>query len=137
MKVSKMWVTSATVQLQPVAVSSLMAGGWGPQQLATELIDDLRQVFLAALAPELSAASGASLQRFVALAEAMKLARVVRSIEILGHSVGGITYRHYAHRAPLAFKAIMTLPQPTAFSALIHGHDDECPCCRRPFADAG
>ena len=23
------------------------------------------------------------------------------SIEILGHSVGGITYRHYAHRAPL------------------------------------
>src|SRR5436190_2493337 len=34
------------------------------------------------------------------------------SIEILGHSVGGITYRHYAHRAPLAFKAIMTLPLP-------------------------
>ena len=34
-----------------VAVSSLLAGGWGPQQLATELIDDLRQVFLAALAP--------------------------------------------------------------------------------------
>jgi triacylglycerol esterase/lipase EstA (alpha/beta hydrolase family) len=33
------------------------------------------------------------------------------SIEILGHSVGGITYRHYAHRAPLAFKAIMTIPQ--------------------------
>jgi hypothetical protein len=25
------------------------------------------------------------------------------SIEIPGHSVGGITYRHYAHRAPLAF----------------------------------
>jgi integrase len=59
------------------------------------------------------------------------------SVEILGHSVGGITYRHYAHRAPLAFKAIMTIPQPTAFSALIHGHDGECPCCRRPFADAG
>lgn len=59
------------------------------------------------------------------------------SVEILGHSVGGITYRHYAHRAPLAFKAIMTLPQPTAFSALIHGHEGECPCCRRRFADAG
>jgi hypothetical protein len=59
------------------------------------------------------------------------------SVEILGHSVRGITYRHYAHRAPLAFKAIMTLPQPTAFSVLIHGHDGECPCCRRPFADAG
>src|SRR5438477_9272917 len=49
------------------------------------------------------------------------------SVEIPGHSVGGITYRHYAHRAPLAFKAIMTLPQPTAFSALIHGHEGECP----------
>ena len=59
------------------------------------------------------------------------------SVEILGHSVGGITYRHYAHRAPLAFKAIMTIPQPTAFSALLHGHDGECPCCRRPYADAG
>lgn len=32
------------------------------------------------------------------------------SVEILGHSVGGSTYRHYAHRAPLAFKAIKTLP---------------------------
>jgi integrase len=58
------------------------------------------------------------------------------SVEILGHSVGGITYRHYAHRAPLAFKAIMTLPQPTAFSALMKGFDGECPCCRRQFADA-
>ncbi|HEY1651945.1 MAG TPA: DNA polymerase III subunit gamma/tau [Acidimicrobiales bacterium] len=70
-----------------VALSTLTAGGWGPQQLATEIIDDLRQVFLAALAPELSAASGAALQRFVALAEAMSLARVVRSIEILGHAL--------------------------------------------------
>jgi hypothetical protein len=31
----------------------------------------------------------------------------------------------------------MTIPQPTAFAALIHGHDGECPCCRRAFADAG
>jgi hypothetical protein len=59
------------------------------------------------------------------------------SIEmILGHSVAGITYQHYAHRAPLAFKAIMTLPQPTAFSAILNGHDGECPCCRRRFDDA-
>jgi hypothetical protein len=58
------------------------------------------------------------------------------SVEILGHSVGGITYRHYAHRAPLAFKAIMTIPQPTAFSALLKGCEGECPCCRRRFADA-
>jgi hypothetical protein len=47
------------------------------------------------------------------------------SVEILGHSVGGITYRHYAHQAPLAFKAIMTLPQPTAFAALARGFDGE------------
>jgi hypothetical protein len=59
------------------------------------------------------------------------------SVEILGHSVGGITYRHYVHRAPLAFRAIMTLPQPTAFTALLSGRDSECPCCRRRFADAG
>jgi triacylglycerol esterase/lipase EstA (alpha/beta hydrolase family) len=58
------------------------------------------------------------------------------SIEILGHSVGGITYRHYAHRSPLAFKAITTLPQPSAFRALVNGFDGECPCCRRAFADA-
>jgi integrase len=58
------------------------------------------------------------------------------SIEILGHSVAGVTYRHYAHRAPLAFKAIMTIPQPSAFAALVKGYDGECPCCRRPFADA-
>lgn len=58
------------------------------------------------------------------------------SIEILGHSIGGITYRHYAHRAPLAFKAIMTLPQPSAFMALLRGYDGQCPCCRRPFTEA-
>ncbi len=53
------------------------------------------------------------------------------SIEILGHSVAGVTYRHYAHRAPLAFRAITTLPQPSAFSA-----DENCPCCKRRFDDA-
>ena len=58
------------------------------------------------------------------------------SVEILGHSVGGITYRHYAHRAPLAYRAIMTLPQPSAFSAILRGGDSECPCYRRRFADA-
>src|SRR5580700_9621583 len=70
-----------------VALSALLAGGWGPQQLATELIDDLRQVFLAALAPELCTVSGPSLDRFRGVAEAMGLARVVRSMEILGHAL--------------------------------------------------
>jgi integrase len=58
------------------------------------------------------------------------------SVEILGHSAGGITYRHYAHRAPLAFRAILTLPQPSAFRALANGFDGQCPCCRRRFVDA-
>lgn len=58
------------------------------------------------------------------------------SIEILGHSIGGVTYRHYAHRDPLAFKAIMTIPQPLAFRALVKGFDGECPCCRRRFPQA-
>jgi hypothetical protein len=59
------------------------------------------------------------------------------SVEILGHPVGGITYRHYAHRAPVAFRAIITLPRPTAFQALVRGSGSECPFCRRRFADAG
>jgi DNA polymerase III subunit gamma/tau len=70
-----------------VALSSLFAGGWGPQQLATELIDDLRQVFLAALAPQLCAVSGPSLERYTSLAETMGLPRAVRSMEILGHAL--------------------------------------------------
>jgi DNA polymerase-3 subunit gamma/tau len=70
-----------------VGLSELSAGGWGPQQLATELVDDLRQVFLAALAPDLCAVSGEARGQFSALAESMGLARVVRSIEILGHSL--------------------------------------------------
>ena len=55
------------------------------------------------------------------------------SIEILGHSAGGITYRHYAHRAPLAFRAILSIPQPSAFKALAQGFEGQCPCCRRRF----
>jgi hypothetical protein len=57
------------------------------------------------------------------------------SVEILGHSVGGITDRHYAHRGPLAFRPIMTLPQPSGFSTFLKGNVGECPCCRRRFAD--
>jgi hypothetical protein len=58
------------------------------------------------------------------------------SVEIPGHSAGGVTNRRYVHLAPLAFKAIMTIPQPSAFSALSKGFDDECPCCMRRFNDA-
>jgi hypothetical protein len=45
--------------------------------------------------------------------------------------------RHSDHRAPLAFRAITTLPQPTAFLSLLRGKDGECPCCCRKFTDAG
>ena len=68
-------------------VSALLAEGWGPQQLATELVDDLRQVFLAALAPELCSASGAERAVLAELAHAMGLPRVVRSMELLGHAM--------------------------------------------------
>jgi hypothetical protein len=70
-----------------VSLSTLLARGWGPQQLATELVDDLRQVFLAVLAPELCAVSGPDRGEFAALAESMGLARVVRSMEILGRAL--------------------------------------------------
>jgi DNA polymerase-3 subunit gamma/tau len=70
-----------------VSVNALVADGWSPQQLATELVDDLRQTFLAALAPELCAVSGAQRSAFAKVAESMGLARVVRSMEILGHAL--------------------------------------------------
>lgn len=42
-------------------------------------------------------------------------------------------YLHYV--LDLWGRAIMTLPQPTAFSVLTRGFDGECPCCRRRFTD--
>jgi DNA polymerase-3 subunit gamma/tau len=70
-----------------VTLSELLARGWGPQQLATELIDDLRQGFLAALAPELCAVSGPEREPFTKLAESMGMARLVRAMEILGRAL--------------------------------------------------
>ena len=68
-------------------VSALLADGWGPQQLATELVDDFRQAFLAALAPDLCSVTGSQRSEFAALAQSMGLAHVVRCIEILGQSM--------------------------------------------------
>jgi DNA polymerase-3 subunit gamma/tau len=70
-----------------LSLSALMADGWGPQQLATELVDDFRQAFLAALAPDLCAVSGTQRASYAAVAETMGLARVVRSMEILGEAL--------------------------------------------------
>ncbi len=59
------------------------------------------------------------------------------SIEILGHSVGGVTYRHYAHRDPLAFRAITTFRSRRRSRDSAQGFDGECPCCRRAFEKTG
>ncbi len=69
-----------------VAVAALHESGWGPQQIATELVDDLRQAFLVALAPELCGAAGSERERVADQAARLGLARVVRAIETLGHA---------------------------------------------------
>jgi DNA polymerase-3 subunit gamma/tau len=70
-----------------VQLSALLASGWAPQQLATELVDDLRQVFLAVLAPELCTVTGTTRDQSAALAEQMGLPRVVRAMEALGQAL--------------------------------------------------
>jgi DNA polymerase-3 subunit gamma/tau len=70
-----------------LSLGALLADGWGPPQLATELVDDFRQAFLAALAPDLCAISGAQRSAFTELAASMGLARVVRTMEILGQAL--------------------------------------------------
>ncbi len=80
-------IAESEVSAVLVALSALLAEGWGPQQLATELVDDLRQVFLAALAPDLCGASGSERSVLADLAHAMGLPRVVRTMELLGHAM--------------------------------------------------
>jgi len=58
------------------AVAELHAAGWGSQQLASDLIDELRHSFLAALA------SGSPTAR----AEGLGLPRLVRAIETIGRA---------------------------------------------------
>jgi DNA polymerase-3 subunit gamma/tau len=70
-----------------VNLSALLAEGWGPQQLATELVDDLRQAFLCVLAPQLCAVSGPERSAFEELASQMGLPRIVRSMELLGSAM--------------------------------------------------
>lgn len=59
------------------------------------------------------------------------------SVQMLGQSLGGITYHHDEHRAPLGFMAIVTLPQSTVFRALVRDSGSECLCSRGRFADPG
>ena len=67
-----------------VAVAALHEAGWGSPQLAAELVDELRQTFLAALAPELGDAGGDQQARLADRAGRLGLPRLVRSIEVLG-----------------------------------------------------
>jgi DNA polymerase-3 subunit gamma/tau len=71
-----------------LAVASLHGAGWSPQQLASELVEELRSAFLAALAPELAATGGAEeVELHAAHADRMGLARLVRAIEDLGRTL--------------------------------------------------
>jgi DNA polymerase III subunit gamma/tau len=64
-----------------VTLSALHEAGWGPQQLAVELADELRRIFLAAMAPELVAGNEGPER-----AEQLGLPRVVRCLEALGRA---------------------------------------------------
>ena len=59
-----------------------------------------------------------------------------RAVSEDGGNPGRTSNKARDHRAPLAFRAITTLPQPSVYSALINGYDGESPCCRRKFDDA-
>ncbi len=69
-----------------VAVAGLHEAGWGPQQLAGELVDELRQAFLLTLAPNLSEATGADRARLEETGNSLGLAKVVRGMELLGRA---------------------------------------------------
>jgi DNA polymerase-3 subunit gamma/tau len=69
-----------------VALSSLHATGWGPQQLCIELVAELRQAFLLLMAPELADVTGAEREGLQGQATRLGLARTVRAIELLGRS---------------------------------------------------
>ncbi|MBF6556968.1 MAG: DNA polymerase III subunit gamma/tau [Acidimicrobiales bacterium] len=69
-----------------VAVAHLTAVGYSPQQLTGDLIDHLRQGFLALVAPELVGVSGSEGQALAAQADRVGLAALVRAMEVLGES---------------------------------------------------
>ena len=67
-----------------VAVAHLTSAGFSPQQLTGDLVDYLRQGFLAMVAPDLMAVSGAERESLAAQAERVGLATLVRAMEVLG-----------------------------------------------------
>ncbi|HLH29259.1 MAG TPA: hypothetical protein VKW77_10100, partial [Acidimicrobiales bacterium] len=67
-----------------VAIAHLTSAGYGPQQLAGDLVDHLRQRFLTLVAPDLVSVSGAEREAGREQAERVGLATLVRAMEELG-----------------------------------------------------
>ncbi len=66
------------------AVAQLTSAGYSPQQLASDLLDHLRQGFLVLVAPELVSVAGSERDALAARSERVGLATLVRSLEVLG-----------------------------------------------------
>jgi DNA polymerase III subunit gamma/tau len=73
-----------------VAVAHLTAAGFSPQQLTVDLVDHLRQGFLALVAPELVTVAGAERDALAAQAGRVGLAALVRAMEDLGRAQVGM-----------------------------------------------
>ncbi|HEY4929913.1 MAG TPA: DNA polymerase III subunit gamma/tau [Acidimicrobiales bacterium] len=73
-----------------VAVAHLTAAGFSPQQLTVDLVDHLRQGFLALVAPELVTVAGAERDALAAQAGRVGLATLVRAMEDLGRAQVGM-----------------------------------------------
>jgi DNA polymerase-3 subunit gamma/tau len=73
-----------------VAVAHLTAAGFSPQQLCVDLVDHLRQGFLALVAPELVTVAGAERDVLAAQAGRVGLATLVRAMEDLGRAQVGM-----------------------------------------------
>ena len=69
-----------------VAVAHLTAAGFSPQQLTVDLVDHLRQGFLALVAPDLVTVAGAERDALAAQADRVGLATLVRAMEDLGRA---------------------------------------------------
>jgi DNA polymerase III subunit gamma/tau len=69
-----------------VAVAHLASAGYSPQQLAGDLVDHLRQGFLALVAPDVVGVSGSERDVLSSQAERVGLATLVRAMEVLGQA---------------------------------------------------
>ncbi len=73
-----------------VAVAHLTSAGFSPQQLTVDLVDHLRQGFLALVAPELVTVAGAERDVLAVQAGRVGLATLVRAMEDLGRAQIGM-----------------------------------------------